>query len=192
MIRDEHNIIYNNDNEEYIENTYRDETNESRNMIPVVRYKKKESKVYQRYIKLMKALVDARLEYRKNGICDKYIKFGFPSIEEVINELQKRTNNEERRLKRLIKKLKKKNLQYDRNVNVYQEYIKRGGNIKETINEGETEWFLINKTKYLEFREKYLNEDRAKSAAISQYIRNHGVDEYIESIKKKELTISIY
>lgn len=159
---------------------------------PIVRYSKKNSHILVRYNKLINLLNKKRLEYRKNGICDQYIKFGTPSIEEVVKSMEKKTNDEDRRLHKLIKCLRKKNLSYDQNVKSYREYITYGGNLKKIIDDGETEWFLINKTQYNDILKKCKNEDNAKSHAINKYISKNGVDKYINRIKKKEMTICIY
>ena len=48
-----------------------------------------ENKKYERKKKLFKILKDSKLEYKKNSICDIYIKYGMPKINDVINILEK-------------------------------------------------------------------------------------------------------
>jgi hypothetical protein len=158
---------------------------------PTIHHTKKE-KIILRKKKLFNRLSENKLEYRKNSICDFYIKYGKYSINEVIETIKTKNTKEEKRLNILLKKLKKEGEIYDENISYYRNYIKNGGNIEYTILNGVKEWFYINKTDYLELLKRYRNEDVAKSYAFNTYIKNNDRDKYIKLIQDTELTIRIY
>lgn len=158
---------------------------------PRIRYDKNQ-KVLLRKKRLFDELNNERLEYRQNGICDAYIKFGKPSLEEVIDTVQKKSEKEMKRLRALIRKLKKEGEVYDDSISYYKQYIKNGGSLQRAVSEGIKERFYINKTNYLELLDKYRDDDKAQARALNQYIKKNGTDKYTEMIRNTEMTLRIY
>src|SRR5437868_1930761 len=83
--------------------------------------------IMSRKKELSEQLRDRKLEYIKNGICDSYVKYGIPSFEYVINDIQTKTENQLKRLTKLIERLKKEGEMYDERISYYKKYIKYGG-----------------------------------------------------------------
>jgi hypothetical protein len=152
----------------------------------------KNSKVLLRKKELFDNLTDRKLEYIKDGICDSYIKYGKPSLEDVICNIQNKTEIEMKRLIRVIKRLKKEGEVYDENISYYKSFIKYGGDIDYIIEEGIKEWFYIHKTNYLELFKIYKDEDKAQAKALNNYIKNHKPDKYTERIRKTEMVLRLF
>lgn len=141
-----------------------------------------------------KQLVDKLGERKlsvKGSDCDKYIKFGTSSIDDVVTSIEKREIEETKRLKNLFIELRKKNLLYDNRVSWYTNYIKRGGDLNKIIKNGEIEWFYLNKTDYIELLKIYKNEDVAQSKALTRYVAKHGNDKYTDKIVETDMTIRL-
>jgi hypothetical protein len=151
-------------------------------------YKKK----YERKQELCSILNDEKLEYEKNGICDSYVEYGTPSLDNVVIKIKKKTHDTTDRLCKIINELKKIGEQYDENNSYYKKYIRNGGNINYTINEGVIEWFYTHKTNYKQIMKQYKNNDVALAVAFNEYIKNNGKDKYTERIRRSEMTVSIY
>lgn len=134
---------------------------------------------------LFDKLNSLKLTYIEGGVCDAYIKFGYPSLDQVVLEIQHITLQEEKRLNKLLIALKKHNLEYDPNVMYYKEYVEQGTCLKTAISEGAIEWFYLNKTDYLDILNKTLDEDKAREIALDRYIDKHGQDEYVKKYTKK-------
>lgn len=154
----------------------------------------KNQKIIVRKKQLMDSLNTRKLTYVKGGICDSFIKFGFPSLEQVISDVEEMTKNEERRLMRLIKELRKKDLTFDSRVTYYKEYIEQDTDLKTAIIEGMKEWFFINMTDYVSLVKQYNDEDRAQVIALDRYVDEHGYDEHIrkyvgDDYRKMQLAI---
>jgi len=158
----------------------------------MVRYAKKDKKILLRKKELFDHLSDKKLRYIKNGICDSYIKYGTPSLNDVISDIYTKSEIQLKRLERLIKRLKKEGEVYDENVSYYNKYVKYGGDIDHAIEEGIKEWFYINKTNYLELLKIYKEEDKAQAKAFNQYIKRHGSNKYTEKIRKTEMVLRLY
>jgi hypothetical protein len=164
---------------------------ENDNKKPVVKMNK-EYKMKVRKKQLFDRLNDTKNEYKKNGICDQYIKFGKMNVEDVIDKINDQNNEEMQRYNKLSKKLKKRGLKYDDKVQYYRDYIKKGGNIYDAIKDGEIEWFYLRKTDYSDLLKKYRNEELAQNKALQKYIVLNGRDEYVNKILKREMTVCIY
>lgn len=149
------------------------------------------SKVLLRKKELFNELSDNKLEYRKNGICDSFIKFGTPSLNVVIQTVQEKTESETNRLIKLLKCLKRENELYDENNSYYKKYIRNGGDLEYHVNEGIVEWFYCHKTDYKKLLAKYKNVDIAEAEAFNRYVRKNGNDRYTERIRKNEMIVSI-
>lgn len=165
--------------------------NDSKSNI-IIRYEEDNERVLLRKKQLFDQLLDNKLEYTGDGICDSFIKFGTPDLNIVIKDVQKRTEVQSKRLTRLLNRLRKEGEMYDENISYYKRYIKYGGDINYHIEEGIKEWFYIHKTKYLEFLRIYKDEDVAQSKAFNDYIKNVGCDKYIERIRQTEMIIRLY
>jgi len=164
-------------------------------MVPSERYKKikitNEQKIQVRKKHLFENLEKEKLQYIENSICDQYIKFGLHDIEYIIQNVREKEIAEERRLNRLLKALAGTGTEYESSIGWYYDYIKKGGDLKETVKNGSKEWFYLHKTEYPSLLEKYKNEDLAQSKALQKYIDVHGIDRYIEMIRKDEMIIRI-
>jgi hypothetical protein len=159
----------------------------------VIKYaKKKDRKILLRKKELFDHLNDNKLEYIKNGICDSYIKYGTPSLKDVINNIQSKSEVQMKRLTKLINRLKEEGEIYDEKISYYAQYVKRGGDLEYTINEGIKEWFYVNKTNYLELLKIYKEEDKAQAKAFNTYIKNYGADKYTERIVKSEMVVRLF
>ena len=152
----------------------------------------KNNKIILRKRELFSQLDDKKIEYSNNGICDSYIKYGVPSLNDVMSNMHIKTEVHTKRLLRLIKRLKKEGEVYDENISYYKRYIRNGGDIEYAINEGIKEWFYINKTNYMELLKMYKDEDRAQAKALNNYININGVDKYTERIRKTEMVVKFY
>lgn len=119
------------------------------------------SKLKLRRKKLISKLSDRKLKYIENGICDMYIKYGKPSIDVVINDIENNDRKKNNRLLELMSKLNEIDFEYDSNNTYFRDYVSRGGDIDFTIEEGIMEWFYKNFTDYEDLLKKYKDEDRA-------------------------------
>jgi hypothetical protein len=161
-----------------------------------VRYEKSANRVKVRKLQLFDKLNSHKLTYIKGGICDSFIKYGFPSLDEVIDNVQNTTELEDKRLEKLIRHLEKRQLQYDSRVSYYREYVEQGTNLRTAIREGRREWFLINKTCYQKILALYKDEERAEEEAINRYLKKEGYDrEFQRHLGKRqefEMKIRLY
>lgn len=119
------------------------------------------SKIKVRKKRLISKLSDKKLKYTKNGICDMYIKYGKPSIDDVINDIENSNRKKQNRLLELLSRLNELELNYDNNNSYFRDYVNRGGDIEYAIDEGIMEWFYKNFTNYEDLLCKYKDEDRA-------------------------------
>ena len=152
----------------------------------------KNNKILLRKKELFHHLDEKKLQYVQNGICDSYIKYGVPALHDVVSNIELNTELNTKRLLRLIKKLKKEGEIYDENISYYKNYIRNGGDIDYTVNEGIKEWFFINKTNYVELLKVYKDIDRAQAKALNVYINTYGNDKYTERIIGSEMSIKLY
>lgn len=152
-------------------------------------------KIIVRKKQLMDRLDSQKLTYVRGGICDSFIKYGFPSLEKVISDVEEMTKQEEQRLMNLITELKKIELRYDSRVSYYKEYVEQGTHLKTAIREGKKEWFYINMTDYLELVDFYKDEDMALTIALDRYIDTHGYDEYVKKyigVNYREMKLHLF
>lgn len=152
----------------------------------------KNKKILLRKKELFDHLNDNKLEYVKNGICDSYIRYGTPSLDDVINNIQTKLDIKTKRMNMLIKRLKKAGEIFDETVSYYKHYIQYGGDIDYAIDEGIKEWFYINKTNYLELLQIHGDEEKAQTKAFNTYIKHHGPDKYTEKIQKSEICLRLF
>lgn len=152
----------------------------------IIRYEEDNDRFLLRKKELFDQLNNNKLEYTKGGVCDSFIKFGTPSLNTVIQDVQKKTNVQMERLSRLLKKLRIEGEVYDEDVSYYKQYVKNGGDIDYYVEEGIKEWFYLNKTNYLDFLKIYKDVDRAQAKAFNEYVRENGTDRYTERIRKQK------
>lgn len=140
------------------------------------------SNVMERKKKLIEKLNEMKIEYIKGNICDVYIKYGYPDIDDVIKDITKTHQKKNKRMYKLINKLKKNGLEYDETIPAYNKYISKGGNIKKTIDDGELEKILIKETNYLSILNN-ADSDTAKDVSINNFIckggKNKLTDKYM-------------
>ena len=162
---------------------------------PIINYfnnDPKEEKILIRKKELYSTLSDEKIQYIKNGICDSYILYGKPTLENVIDTMKVKNSTKMKRMSLLLKKLQEIEEEYDENVSYYKKYISSGGNIDYCISEGIKEWFYLNKTNYLELRKKYKNDEYAKIKALNDYIKKYGTNKYTEMIRNEDMVIRLY
>lgn len=102
---------------------------------------KKQDDIDRRKKKLFNELSMLKLDYVRGGVCDSYIKFGYPPIDEVIERMTICTREEEQRLDKLLKVLKNNNLLYDSRVSYYKEYVEQGTDLDTALVEGKKSGF---------------------------------------------------
>jgi len=158
----------------------------------IIKYEKNSNRVLLRKKQLFDQLTNNKLEYTGDGICDSFIKFGTPPLNTVIENVQKRTEVQTKRLTRLLKRLRTEGEIYDENISFYQRYVKNGGDIDYYVDEGIKEWFYKHKTNYSRFLEMYRDEDRAQAKAFNDYVKTVGHDKYTERIRQSEMILRIY
>lgn len=164
--------------------------NQSLNQDTIIKFAKN-SKVLLRRKELIDHLNDKKLEYTKFGICDSYIKFGKPSLETVIDNIQTKTSSQTKRFTLLLKRLKKEGEIYDETISYYRDYIINDGDLDHVVNEGIKEWFYVNMTNYSELLKLYKDEDKAQHHAFNTFINNNRPNRYTERIRKSDLAINL-
>jgi len=150
-----------------------------------------ENKRYDRKKKLFKTLKDYKLEYKKNSICDIYIKYGMPKIDDVIDILEKNNLKNISNLTILTNELTKLNLKYNKKLPSHYNFIKNGGNINKTIEIGEIEEIIIDSTNYLNYLKTY-SKDEALDIACIEYLDQNGKNKIISNYLDKILTLDFF
>ena len=149
---------------------------------------KKQDIIDKRRKRLFNELSMLKLDYVRGGICDSYIKFGHPPIEDVIKYMTMSTQEEEQRLEKLLEILKSNNILYDSRVSYYKEYVEQGTDLDTAIIEGKKEWFYINLTEYNDILKKYKDEEKSMKIALRRYVRKNGYDyNFYKFLDEKEI-----
>jgi hypothetical protein len=157
------------------------------NMINKIRGK--ELKKAKRKQEIENILRDYKLDNIRPSLCSAYIKFGLPKIEEIISIFRNEQNTKEERLFKLITELKKRGLNYDENVPIYEEYIKYGGDLEIVIREGEFELLLVQNTKYKHYL-KHNNTQIARYLATIEFMNSGKKNDIINKFASKKNTIN--
>jgi hypothetical protein len=131
---------------------------------------------------LEKKITELKLPYIKN-ICDSYIKFGDPPINEIITMLHDDQCVKNERLYQLSEKLRENNLIYDEKIPSYRKYIKNGKNLDNVIKNGEIEKILIEKGNYLLFADD-IDSDTAKEMSLNKFYDDGNEDDIIDNYVK--------
>jgi prolyl oligopeptidase PreP (S9A serine peptidase family) len=148
-----------------------------------------ESKIIIRKKKLIDTLLEKKLKYTRNGLCDMYIKYGKPSINDIIDDIEKRDRLKQKRLLKLISRLNKLDFEYDNKNSFFSNYVSRGGDLEYSVEEGIMEWFYKNYTNYEELLNKYKDEDRA---IFLSKINKSKIKEFNKKETNKKLKSKIY
>lgn len=129
-----------------------------------------------------------KLDNLKPSLCLAYIKYGLPKIDDIILSFKKEQDTKDERLLNLMAELKRRGLNYDENVPIYEEYIKRGGNLKKIIKEGKLESLLIYNTKYKQYL-KHNNIQMARYLATIEFMNSGKKNDIITNFANKNNTI---
>lgn len=138
------------------------------------RIKKQESIEFIRRKTLGNRLAEYKLEIKPFGDCFTYIKYGYPSIDVVIQNEISKSIELTRRKKILYKKLQQFNLPYNETYDSCCYKFVNGisdRSLNETINDVKIEQFFMDYTNYLELL-KSNPDDIAKDKALENYINN--------------------
>jgi hypothetical protein len=138
--------------------------------------------------KLIKIINEYKLNDVKLNICKAYIKFGQPSLEYVVKQLQEKQTKKNNRMYNLISKLKKHGKQYDEKIPAYSNYIKNGGNINNIIKESELESIFVYNTNYLHYL-KHNDANTARYLASIEYVNSGKSNELVNNFISKKNTI---
>ena len=147
----------------------------------------KKEKIKKRQDELKNKIVELKLTYSRT-ICDKYIKYGKPPIETIIKSLSKEQRWSNENLCELLDELKTRNIEYSEDVPSYKKYIKKGGNINETLEKGEIEKVLMQKTKYLSIMEN-MDSETARELSTIDFCDSGQNSPIIDDYLKKKGTI---
>lgn len=137
---------------------------------------------------LILILKEKKLQNVKSNLCNAYVKFGYPTLEYVVMDLEKKHNEKNNRLHFLIKKLKKIGKEYDEKIPAYNKYIKIGGNINKIIEESELEKQFVHNTKYLHYLE-HNDVGVARYLASIEFINQGKSNDLVNKYVTKKNTI---
>jgi hypothetical protein len=118
-----------------------------------------------------------KLEYKKNTVCDTFIKYGKPDIDTVIEILENENRNTTDNLITLINVLDDINEEYNPDVPAYKTYIKTGHNLNNVIKVGRIEKIIMKETNYLKYLKEYSQTDALDIASI----------EYMEILRESNI-----
>lgn len=125
-------------------------------------------------------LNEMKLSNFKDNMCDRYVNFGDPDLDTVVQTLYEKQIKRNDRLFSLINKLRDMQLDYDSKIPAYKKYIKRGGDLDTTIENGEIEKLLINDTNYLEILD-ITDSDTAKNILLGKIKKSNSFsNDYIK------------
>jgi hypothetical protein len=160
-------------------------SNEWKDYVKTTLYKKRED---IRKKEIESVLKEYKLENIKPSLCSSYIKYGIPSIENIVSIFQKEQNKKEKRLFNLIKELKKNGKEYDENIPMYETYIKEGGDILKIVRESELEKSLIYNTNYKHYL-KHNNVQTARYLATMEFINSGKHNDIIHKFASEKNTL---
>ena len=136
---------------------------------------------------LMNKLKDMKLDYNKS-ICDSYIKFGTSELEDVVDELYRKQTERNNKLCSLLDELRNRNLEYDDKVPSYKKFLKSGGNLDKTIENGELEKVLIAETDYLSIAGD-INSEVAKEISLNAFYKKGKKSKVVDKYVKNKNTL---
>jgi hypothetical protein len=135
-------------------------------------HERKMSRIKDREIELKKVLKDNKLEYKNHGDCYSYIMYGYPSIQNIVEDQLKNIQQIGKRRIELAEQLSNKGLPFcEKDPDCYK-YINNLAckTLEDVIKSVEIKYFLENDTDYLKLLEKY-PECKAKDIAIRNFIK---------------------
>jgi hypothetical protein len=113
-----------------------------------------------------------KLKFIKNRDVMEYIKYGTPTLDEVIINIAKLECDKTDNYINLIKELDKKKIKYNENLKSFKSYINgyTTCSLEETLNNIEYEYILNYETNYHELQ-KIMNDEEAEYNAMFEYGR---------------------
>jgi hypothetical protein len=126
---------------------------------------------------LMNKLRDVKLQYKKNSICDAYIKYGSPDLKTVVEILIQKQTDRGERFTKMIKYLEKHNMIYDDKIPCFEDYLNKTIELRDIRDNYEIDIFLVNETDYINLLLKY-DRDTARELAINESIKTHGINKF--------------
>jgi uncharacterized protein Usg len=126
---------------------------------------------------LMNKLRDLKLQYKKNSICDAYIKYGSPDLKTVVENLVQKQTDRGVRFTKMIKYLEKHNMRYDDKIPCFEDYLNENIELRDIRDNYEIDIFLVNETDYINLLLKY-DRDTARELAINESIKTHGINKF--------------
>jgi len=121
--------------------------------------------------KLFEKLNEQKLQYKKNSICDAFIKYGKPDIENVIHSIKKDNHIHNNKLFKLSEILQTHNIQYDSRIPIFEKYLsdKKGVvGVDDIVREYTLEKELIENTNFSDLI-KTKDYDDAKQICMIKY-----------------------
>ena len=158
-----------------------------KDVIKILKDSNIKSKRHDRHKILMNKLKEMKMDYSKN-ICDSYIKFGTPILENVIKALYIQQTEKNNKLCALLDELRNRNLEYDDKIPSYQKYIKKGGNLDKIIENGELEKILIAETNYLSIIDD-VDSETAKEISLNNFYNNGKKSKLVDKYVKNKNTL---
>jgi hypothetical protein len=142
----------------------------------------------ERKHKIIKEFRDNKLKFKYIGDSYSYINYGTPSINSIIQNEFEKINKRKVRFNKLAKELNKINIPLDESIETCHNYINNIGHLslKTSIKEIEIEYFLINNTKYLEYKKEY-SKDKSRDLALNDYMKDNNKD--LPNIIKKPIIL---
>lgn len=126
---------------------------------------------------LMDKLKSMKLQYKKNSICDAYIKYGSPDLKTVVENLVQKQTERSIRFSKMTKYLEKHQLCYNDKLPCFEDYLNGHIGLNEINTNYEIDTFLINETNYTHLLTKY-DRETARELAINESIRTHGLNKF--------------
>ena len=136
---------------------------------------------------LKKEFYENKLKLIKTQEVMSFIKYGTPSLDNVILSVIKIEINRSDNQNMLINKLNKLSINYDIDLPTFKLYTKGYDkrDINEIINDIEVEYILYKKTKYIKYR-KIMNDQDAQEKAMLEYFSDNNIT-FDETSKFNEL-----
>lgn len=128
-------------------------------------------KQIKRKLNLISLLSQYNLSYIMYGICDGYVLYGVPNIDNVITTLLKQSKAESKRKTKLMRGLIKRGIGCDdmNKVTYFKEYIENNTKYETALEEGIKELFLIENTNYINYLYHFYDEEKAEKASLDEY-----------------------
>lgn len=169
-----HKFFLEQDIKEIIKNKYGNGLEELQLKRKLRRLTNKRIKQNKRYDLLKEKLMENNLEHRRVGDCFTFVKYGYPSIDNVIKNEKERKDEIQKRRDILNNELKKYKLEIDNNYrSACYDYIYNITNktIADTIDDTKINQFLSNNSTYSKLSQIY-PKDIAAKIVLKSYFNN--------------------